>query len=488
MVRRSAAALAVAALLAALLVAAPSATSAAAVVPNAGLSSSSGWTVSSGVVSSFDRSRSALRVRARSAKAWTVTAASSRQGATVRSGTTVSIAGDVAASRSGLGVRVELREVHPRTGKTVQSAIARRTTGSGFQWYGAELTTRSSTSRIRVVVTMRATGGPTLALRGFRVRLGAPSTALWVPDSPARQWVAHASPSDPRRSAIDTGIARRANSMWMLGEENPYARLASWVGSAQASFATAVVTPYYVPRRWDGLSDEAGAPTLDAYRRYTDRIADAIGSARAVVVLEPDALWFYAQVKRRVAADGDYEQDGHAYTAADVSTRRSALAHAVKTYASLPRTTVYVDAGTSSGAVTPAEMAAALKSVGVGGPRTGFAVNVSSYAPEASITRWATEVRSELSRIGVRDARYVVDTGRNGNPFWTGHEPMSWCNPEGQRLGLVPGRSTAAQRAQGRDWNLWVKGPGESDGDCGVGPGTIGGQFMPDVAAELLGL
>jgi endoglucanase len=41
--------------------------------------------------------------------------------------------------------------------------------------------------------------------------------------------------------------------------------------------------------------------------------------------------------------------------------------------------------------------------------------------------------------------------------------------------------------ASGLDLQLWVKIPGESDGDCGIGEGTDAGEFVPDIALQLLG-
>jgi endoglucanase len=33
---------------------------------------------------------------------------------------------------------------------------------------------------------------------------------------------------------------------------------------------------------------------------------------------------------------------------------------------------------------------------------------------------------------------------------------------------------------------LWIKTPGESDGDCGTGSGTTAGQFVPQLAYNLI--
>jgi cellulase/cellobiase CelA1 len=56
-----------------------------------------------------------------------------------------------------------------------------------------------------------------------------------------------------------------------------------------------------------------------------------------------------------------------------------------------------------------------------------------------------------------------------------------WCNPPGSQLGSAP------QVLDSRgDMGLWIKAPGESDGDCGAGAGTQAGKFSPGLATELI--
>jgi cellulase/cellobiase CelA1 len=57
----------------------------------------------------------------------------------------------------------------------------------------------------------------------------------------------------------------------------------------------------------------------------------------------------------------------------------------------------------------------------------------------------------------------------------------AWCNPPGRQLGSVP--QVLDDRG---DMGLWIKAPGESDGDCGVGAGTQAGEFSPVLATELI--
>jgi cellulase/cellobiase CelA1 len=56
-----------------------------------------------------------------------------------------------------------------------------------------------------------------------------------------------------------------------------------------------------------------------------------------------------------------------------------------------------------------------------------------------------------------------------------------WCNVPGRQLGSVP--QVLDDRG---DMGLWIKAPGESDGDCGVGAGTRAGEFSPVIATDLI--
>jgi endoglucanase len=99
--------------------------------------------------------------------------------------------------------------------------------------------------------------------------------------------------------------------------------------------------------------------------------------------------------------------------------------------------------------------------------------------------------------------QFVVDTSRNGQGPWTppaGVYPdaQDWCNPPGRGLGLRPTADTGDPLI---DAYLWVKTPGESDGECtrGLGPsGTVdpewgqvdpgAGQWFPAQALQLVQL
>jgi len=96
---------------------------------------------------------------------------------------------------------------------------------------------------------------------------------------------------------------------------------------------------------------------------------------------------------------------------------------------------------------------------------------------------------------------FVIDTSRNGAGPWQPPagaypDPQDWCNPPDRGLGLRP---TANTNTALLDAYLWVKIPGESDGECTRGLGPAGttidpewgkidpaaGQWFPDMALEL---
>jgi cellulase/cellobiase CelA1 len=56
-----------------------------------------------------------------------------------------------------------------------------------------------------------------------------------------------------------------------------------------------------------------------------------------------------------------------------------------------------------------------------------------------------------------------------------------WCNPPGRQLGSAP-----QVLDDHGDMGLWIKAPGESDGDCGIGTGTQAGEFSPTIAKHLI--
>jgi endoglucanase len=95
-------------------------------------------------------------------------------------------------------------------------------------------------------------------------------------------------------------------------------------------------------------------------------------------------------------------------------------------------------------------------------------------------------------------AHFVIDTSRNGRGPWQPPDgvypdPQDWCNPPDRGAGLRPSTKTGNAL---NDAFLWVKVPGESDGQCyrwTTGPNDPvrnmqdppAGQWFPEMALEL---
>src|SRR6476659_8663777 len=83
---------------------------------------------------------------------------------------------------------------------------------------------------------------------------------------------------------------------------------------------------------------------------------------------------------------------------------------------------------------------------------------------------------------------FVMDTSRLGKGSWppkavtTYKHAQTWCNPPDRGLGARPTTRTGNPLV---DAYLWIKVPGESDGQCerGMGGGTAPGRGAADPAA-----
>lgn len=285
---------------------------------------------------------------------------------------------------------------------------------------------------------------------------GALDVAWWVRDHP----------NDPRTPAIAQRIAPYPIAMWVTGDiDDDLRNVGDIVQRARRADGLAQLVLYNIPDRDDGFSGPNRAVKAQTYRGWVDRISAAVADTRVVVLVEPDALWF----ADRVASEGT-----------DFDSRLASIRYAVDTFSTKnPRAQVYIDAGTASGSVTPGRMAELLVKAGASA-HVGYAVNVSSFAPDWEITDYAQAIRGVLQAWhGIADPRYVVDTSHNGAPEWNN----DWCNPPGRRLGKLP---QIVDAPDGLDMNLWVLAPGASNGPCGIAPNTPGGEFSPVIATELV--
>jgi endoglucanase len=245
-------------------------------------------------------------------------------------------------------------------------------------------------------------------------------------------------------------ITATPQARWLTSTEdlNGLPRLAH---DAARQRALPVLVAYFIPDR-SCAGHRDGAPTPRVYLQWIDRLVALLGGTRAVVILEPDAV------------------------AADCFTgERAAVLNAAVDKLVDAGQYVYLDAGHSAWR-SSGETAERLLAAGINRAE-GFSVNIANRQTTDDAYRWGREL-ADL----VGDREFVIDTSRNGlgpPPDEPGRDD-EWCNPAEQALGQRP---TTAPDRPGLAALLWVKRPGESDGECG---GETTYLFAPRQARNLV--
>jgi endoglucanase len=278
------------------------------------------------------------------------------------------------------------------------------------------------------------------------------------PDNPAAEWAA-ANPADGRAAAIAADIGDKPMAEWFgswsgdIGEAT-----GAYAGAAAAHDKLPVLVAYNIPDLDICASGAGGGAASDAaYDTWISAFASGIGDRPALVVLEPDAV-----------------ADESCMTSSEISDRDGLLNNAITQFTDqAPDTWVYLDAG-NPGWLSATTMASYLNAAGLAHAH-GFSLNVSNFYTTAQNVAYGDEINAVLSANYGYTRPFVIDTARNGNG-----SDGQWCNPDGAKLGSTD------QVGGGAEMLLWIKTPGESDGDCGTGEGTTAGEFVPQIAYDLI--
>ena len=324
------------------------------------------------------------------------------------------------------------------------------------------------------------------------------------------------------------------------------------VHRANKQDAIPVLVAYNLPYRDCSQYSAGGAANAQEYMAWIDGFAAGIGHQKAIVILEPDGLGiipWYKQFRGLDSQADDYEwcqpADADPTTVAD--DRFAMLNYAVDALKAHAEVTVYLD-GTHSGWLGSGDAAHRLVQAGVE-RADGFFLNVSNYQPTDHLQKYGTwtakciwfgtqsadwsrghfdwcasqyypakaddfstwtdsdqwytdNVESQDYAGYPGDAglkQFVIDTSRNGQGPWTpatGYpDNQDWCNPPARGLGFAPTTNTGVLLNEAF---LWVKIPGESDGQCNRGTGgttdpargdiedPAAGLWFPEMALELV--
>jgi endoglucanase len=261
--------------------------------------------------------------------------------------------------------------------------------------------------------------------------------------------------TDPEKAEILDRIAQQPQAFW-VGDWNTdiFRAVQHFVNRAVADGAVPVMIAYNIPHRDCGLHSAGGLSSKEKYQRWIRKVAAGIGDRPSVMILEPDALGHIQECLTPEQREERFEM----------------IHDAVRVLRQNPTTVVYIDAGHARW-VEVDVIAKRLTKAGVEEAH-GFSLNVSNYVT----TEENVEYGKKVSAL-VGGAHFVIDTSRNG----AGPAPdNAWCNPSGRKIGKPPTTTTGVPEA---DAFLWLKRPGESDGECNGGPRA--GVFWIEQALDL---
>jgi endoglucanase len=322
---------------------------------------------------------------------------------------------------------------------------------------------------LRFAVSLRAAAPLVAGLLAAALPAGcaSPRETRLRPDPPAVSYAPLQHPLRGQRLYVDTAsaahrwqaahgadwldpITATPQARWLNGPED-LASVPTLVRHAERQGAMLVFVAYYVPNRGCAGYRE-GAPTSQTYERWIEKLIARLGGARAVIVMEPDAI----------PAD--------CFDAIRAATLKSAVGKLVAA-----GQYVYIDAGHSQWRST-GETAERLLASGINRAE-GFSVNVSNRQTTKDSHRWGRELADLLG-----NREFLIDTSRNGlgPPPDDPARDDEWCNPAQQALGQQP---TTNPDLPGVAALLWIKRPGESDGECG---GETTYLFAPRQARNLI--
>jgi endoglucanase len=317
---------------------------------------------------------------------------------------------------------------------------------------------------------------------------------------------------DAKDAALLARMEATPQAVWLTG--GTPAQVTSQVHQtlvkAALQRAVPVFVAYDIPGRDCAQFSAGGALNEADYDSWISAVATAVGHQRAVVLLEPDSLGLLPSTCG--AANYPFTD----------TERYAELNFAVTALEQQPGTSVYLD-GTHSAWLNVGQISSELVQAGVQRSQ-GFFLDVSNFQPEPELTDYGTWISDCIAfahnpddggwRLGaygdcasqyfpatqsdfstwdlstqwyaanmgsaVASTHFVIDTSRNGQgpnsmaayaaaPFDQPPAVVSalasgnWCNPPGAGLGLRPTASTGVPLLDAR---LWVKTPGESDGQC----------------------
>ena len=274
-------------------------------------------------------------------------------------------------------------------------------------------------------------------------------------------------------SMID-GMTDKGHAVWLTGGTAVEVKkqVRETMRQARWQRAEPVFAVYNIPGRDCAGYSAGGALDAASYAAWIDGVAKGIGAGKAVVILEPDSLGLLPQTDCGSTVFTDADRYAELSGALDRLTQLGNVSDCANIYWN-------------------------------GGPPTWVGVSMSPFGQWSDT---ATDPALNTAAINTRQAGYVgtthfvIDTSRNGQGMWDyrGSYPdagtaQDWCNAPNRGTGIAPTTNTGNPLV---DAYLWVKVPGESDGQCTrgtAGPADpewgltdpVAGEWFPQMALQL---
>jgi endoglucanase len=346
-----------------------------------------------------------------------------------------------------------------------------------------------------------------------------PGTTLYV--NPASSTLQAAAKLDGQARADALLLGSFPSATWFTKgtPAEVQAAVKKLVDAAAAKNAVPVIVAYNLPHRDCSQYSAGGATSKAEYQAWIDAFAAGIGDRKVVVILEPDGLGIIP-FHTDLSGKEEWCKPPEANKATAAKERYEMLSYAVDKLRANRRSAVYLD-GTHSAWLGVGDIANRLVKAGVQ-RASGFYLNASNYEPNDKLldygtwisqcihygtsagagtghfercasqyhpanpndyTTWALSRKWYADNVGKAVGpliHFVIDTSRNGRGSWapkpgtTYKDPQTWCNPPDRGLGLRPTTRTGKPLV---DAYLWIKIPGESDGQCDRG---MGGGIDPE--------
>jgi endoglucanase len=359
-------------------------------------------------------------------------------------------------------------------------------------------------------------GASTIAPAASAVAHGfGPGTRFFIPLPSAgapQQILQLAESGDLRDAALITEMEAIPRAVWFTSgtPAQVQQQVQQTMIEAAIEGAVPVLVAYDIPGRDCAQYSAGGALNEADYEAWISAFAQGIGNGKAIVILEPDALG-------NMPSDCGLSSSVYPFTD---SERIAELQYGVTALEGQPGTSVYLDgthsAWQSVGTITQRLLEANVQDA------QGFFLNVSNYQPTPELTDYGTWISDCIAMVtdpsnayynnsagcasqyypatqsdfstwdlttqwyaqnmgnAVATTHFVIDTSRNGDgpnnmqgyaaaPYDQPSSVIStlssgnWCNPPDSGLGIRPTANTGVPLL---DAYLWVKTPGQSDGQC----------------------